>query len=42
VILGQTHLDKNVRDCGTMRANRGIPHDLEQEGRCLKIGQSAF
>jgi len=25
-----------------MRANRGIPHDLEGEGRRLKNGKSAF
>jgi hypothetical protein len=25
-----------------MRANRGIPHDLEGKGRHLKKGQSAF
>ena len=25
-----------------MRANRGIPCDLEGEGKCLKKGQSAF
>jgi hypothetical protein len=31
-----------MRVCGTMRATRGIPHDLEREDRCLKKGQSAF
>ena len=40
--LAQTLLDRNVRVCGTMRANRGIPCDLEGEGRCLKKGESAF
>ena len=29
VRLDQTLLDRNVRVCGTMRANRGIPRDLE-------------
>jgi hypothetical protein len=38
----QTLLDSNMRVCGTVRANRGIPLDLEGEGRCLKRGQSAF
>ena len=31
-----------MRVCGTMRANRGIPRDLEGEGKRLKKGQSAF
>jgi len=38
VRLAQTLLDRNVRVCGTMRANRGIPHDLEREGKRLKKG----
>jgi len=40
--LAQTLLDRNVRVCGTMRANRGIPCDLEGDGKCLKKGQSVF
>ena len=42
VRLAQTLVDRNVRVCGTMRANRGIPRDLEGEGKRLKKGQSAF
>jgi hypothetical protein len=42
VKLAETLLDRNVRVCGTMRANRGIPRDLEGEGKCLNRGQSAF
>jgi len=42
VRLAQTILDRNERVCGTVRANRGIPHDLEGEGKRLKKGQSAF
>ena len=42
VKLAETLLDRNVRVCGTMRANRGIPRDLEVEGKCLNRGQSAF
>ena len=42
VRLAQTWLDRNVRVCSTMRANKGIPCDLEGEGKCLKKGQSAF
>ena len=43
--LAETLLDRNLRVCGTMRANRGIPCDIEQEGRRLKkraVSQSAF
>jgi len=42
VRLAQTLLDRNVRVCGTVRANRGIPHGPEGEGKHLNIGQSAF
>jgi hypothetical protein len=42
VRLAQTLLDRYVRVYGTMSANRGIPRDLEGEGKCLKKGQSAF
>jgi hypothetical protein len=35
-------LDRNVRVCSTMRANKGITCDLEGEGKCLKKEQSAF
>ena len=42
VRLAQTLLDRNVRVCGTMRANRGIPRDLEEDSKHLKKGQSAF
>ena len=31
VRLAQTLLDRNMRVCGTKKANRGIPHDLEGE-----------
>ena len=39
VRLTQTLLRRNVRVYGTMRANRGIPCDLEGEGKSLKKGQ---
>ena len=42
VRLAQTLLDRNVKVCSTMRANRGIPRDLEGEGKRLKKGESAF
>ena len=42
VRLSQTLLDRKVRVCVTMRPNRGISHDLEEEGKRLKKGQSAF
>jgi hypothetical protein len=38
--LAQTSLDRNVRVCDTTRANRGIPCDLEGEGKHLKKGSS--
>jgi len=38
VRLAQTMLDRNVRVCSTMRPNRGIPHNLEGEGKHLKKG----
>jgi len=31
-----------LRVCGTRRANRGIPRDLEGEGKHLKKGKLAF
>ena len=36
VRLAQILIDRNVRVCGTTRANRGIPHDIEGEGKHLK------
>ena len=38
VRLAQTLLDRNMRVFGTLRANRGIPHDLEGKGKRLKRG----
>ena len=35
-------LDRNVRVCSTLRANRGIPRDLEGEGRRLKKEKSTL
>jgi hypothetical protein len=35
-------LHRDVTVCGTMRANRGIPRDLEKEGKLLRKGKSAF
>ena len=40
--LAQTLPDRNVRVCGTMRANRGIPWDLDGEGKRLKKGKLVF
>jgi len=37
-ILAQTLLDRIVRVYGAKRVERGIPCDLEGEGRCLKKG----
>jgi len=41
-ILAQTLPDCIVRVYGIRRAERGIPCDLEMEGRCLKKVKSAF
>ena len=40
--LAETLLERNVKVCGTIRANRGIPRDLDEDGKRLKKGQSAF
>ena len=40
--LAQTLLGRNVRVCGAMRANRGIPRDLEGEGKSLRKVTSAL
>jgi len=42
VRLAQTLLERKVRVCGTMRANKGIPSDLEEDSKHLEKGQSAF
>jgi hypothetical protein len=42
VRLAQTLLDRNVRVCSTRGAKRGIPHDLEGEGKRLKKEKSVF
>jgi len=42
VRLAQTLLDRNMRVCGTVRAKKGIPCDIQGEGKRLKRGQSAF
>jgi len=34
--------DSKARVCGSMRANKGIPPDLEQEAKQLKNEQSVF
>jgi hypothetical protein len=40
VKLAQTLLVRNVRVCGTMSSNSGIPRDLNGEGKYLKEGES--
>ena len=42
VRLAQTLLDRNMRVCSTTRANRGVPRDLQGEGKRLEKGHSAF
>jgi len=42
VRLAQTLLDRNVRVYGTRRGKWHIPRDLEEEGKHMKKGKSAF
>jgi hypothetical protein len=42
VNLAENLLKHNIRVCGTMRPNRGIPKDLEKEAKGLKKGQPSF
>lgn len=42
VKLGENLLQHKTRICGTMRANRGIPAQLENEGKILNRGESSF
>jgi hypothetical protein len=42
VNLAENLLKRNIRVCGTMRPNRGIPKDLEKEVKGLKKGQLSF
>jgi len=42
VRLAQTLLDRKVGVCGTGRANKSIPRDLEGEGKHSKKDTSAF
>jgi len=42
VRIAQALLGRNVRLYCIKRANRGIPRDLEGEGKHLKRGKSAF
>jgi hypothetical protein len=42
VKVAETLLARKVRICGTVRANRGIPPDLEWEASHLKKRQSVF
>jgi len=42
VRLARTLLHRKVGVCGTRRANKGIPHDLEGEGKHMKKDKSAF
>jgi hypothetical protein len=42
VNLAENLVKHNIRVCGTMRPNRGIPKDLEKEAKGLKQGRSSF
>jgi hypothetical protein len=42
VRIAETLLERKVKVCGTIRTDRGIPRDLEEERKPLKKRQSAF
>jgi hypothetical protein len=37
-----TCLSRQVRVCGTIRVNRGLPPDLKEESKSLKRGETTF
>jgi hypothetical protein len=42
VNLAENLVKCNIKVCGTMKLNSGIPKDLEKEAKGLKKGQSSF
>lgn len=42
VTIAETLLSRQVRVCGTIRVNRGLPPDLKNESQSLKRGETSF
>jgi hypothetical protein len=42
VPLAEELLQKSIRECGTIRVNRGLPKDMIEEARKFKKGEVTF
>ena len=42
VIIAETLLSRQVRVCGTIRVNRGLPPEIKNESQSLKRGETTF
>jgi hypothetical protein len=42
VRLAEELLQKSIQVCGTMRVNHGLPRDMVQEAKMLKMGEVTF
>jgi hypothetical protein len=42
VEIAEHLLSRQVRVCGTIRVNRGLPPDLKQDSKFLKHGETTF
>ena len=42
VTIAETLLSRQVRVCGTIRVNRGLPPEMENESQSLKRGKTTF
>jgi len=42
VTIAETLLSRQVRVCGTIRVNRGLPPEIKNESQSLKRGETTF
>jgi hypothetical protein len=42
VEIAEHLLSRQVRFCGTIRVNRGLPPDLKKDSKSLKHGETTF
>src|SRR5215475_4372777 len=42
VTIAETPLSRQVRVCGTIRVNRGLPSEMKNESQSLKRGETTF